>query len=184
MSCIVLPEDLRLLGGPMSSEQPRCVCDIGWLNSFSARNLADWKIWPFHDTSTMTIWTPTFEQWLFTKKSIHHEQIEHRITEHFKNSTYSQLAKCCLNINLLNKSLFEQLVNWPTAKTAIWKFNNVPIGHWKFIIEQKVNWTTINSTFNISQLNNVRFTKICNFAIDNMFNWHFVQLMCCSMWLW
>ena len=74
---------------------------------------------PFHDTSTMTIWTPTFEQWLFTKKSIHHEQIEHRITEQFKNSTYSQLTKCCLNIKILNKNTIELLVNWPTVSRTI-----------------------------------------------------------------
>ena len=73
----------------------------------------------FHDTSTMTIWTPTFEQWLFTKKSIHHERIEHRITEQFKISTYSQLTKCCLNIKILNKNTIELLVNWPTVSRTI-----------------------------------------------------------------
>ena len=74
---------------------------------------------PFHVSSTMTIWTPTFEQWLFTKRSIHHEQIEHRITEQFKNSTYSQLIKCCLNIKILKKNTIEQLVNWPTVSKTI-----------------------------------------------------------------
>ena len=60
--------------------------------------------------------------------------------------------------------------------------NNVPIQHWIFLIEQKVNLTrSIEHSTSVNSTNeDLPKFLISNCSINNLFNWCFVQLSFCS----
>ena len=95
----------------------------------------------FHDSSTMTIWTPRFQQRLLTKKSIHQVQIEHQKSQHFTNWTNSQFNNCQMN-NF-------QIEQWSNSTFNICQLNKLTFTKiaWFYVQLTFVELTLIQLTF-------------------------------------